>query len=54
MKTADEFRVNVDALSVATADNNGEEAKTQLKKVFADCKSCHTHFRKPDKDEQKN
>jgi len=55
VKTADEFRVNVDALTIATADDNAEEAKTQLKKVFASCKSCHTDFRKPDKkDEQKS
>lgn len=54
VKASDEFRVNVDALGAATADNNADEAKTQLKKVFADCKSCHTNFRKPDKDEQKN
>jgi cytochrome c556 len=54
VKTAEEFRTNIDALGVATADNNTEEAKTQLKKVFANCKSCHTDFRKPDKDEQKS
>jgi len=54
VKAADELRVNVDALSVAAGDNNAEEAKAQLKKVFAGCKSCHTSFRKPDKDEQKN
>lgn len=54
VKASDTFRVNVDALGVATADNNAEEARAQLKKVFADCKGCHTSFRKPDKDEQKN
>ncbi len=54
VKAADEFRVNVDALSVAAGDNNTEEAKVQLKKVFASCKNCHTSFRKPDKDEQKS
>jgi cytochrome c556 len=54
VKASDAFRVNVDALGVAAADNNADEAKAQLKKVFADCKSCHTSFRKPDKDEQKN
>ncbi len=54
VKASDEFRVNVDALGVAAGDNNAEEAKAQLKKVFASCKSCHTSFRKPDKDEQKN
>ena len=54
VKAADEFRVNVDTLVVAAGDNNAGEAKTQLKKVFASCKSCHTSFRKPDKDEQKN
>jgi cytochrome c556 len=54
VKASDEFRVNVDALGAAAADNNTEEAKAQLKKVLASCKSCHTSFRKPDKDEQKN
>ena len=54
VKTSDEFRVNVDALGAAAADNNAEEAKAQLKKVLASCKSCHTSFRKPYKDEQKN
>src|SRR5688572_13393350 len=54
VKASDEFRVNVDALGAAAADNNAEEAKAQLKKVLANCKSCHTSFRKPDKDEQKN
>ena len=54
VKASDEFRANVDALAVATADNNAGETKTQLKKVFASCKSCHTDFRKPDKDEQKS
>ncbi len=54
VKASNEFRTNVDALGAATADNNAEEAKTRLKKVFADCKSCHTNFRKPDKDEEKS
>ena len=54
VKAPDELRVNVDAFSVAAGDNNAEEAKAQLKKVFASCKSCLTSFRKPDKDEQKN
>lgn len=54
VKASNEFRTNADALGAATADNNAEEAKAQLKKVFADCKSCHSNFRKPDKDEQKS
>lgn len=54
VKASEEFRTNVDALGVAAGENKADEAKAQLKKVFANCKSCHTDFRKPDKDEEKS
>ncbi|MGE0823771.1 MAG: cytochrome c [Candidatus Binatia bacterium] len=53
VKLTDTFRTNTDALTVALAEGKDDEAKAQLKNVFANCKSCHTDFRKPDKDEQK-
>lgn len=54
IKSSETFRANVDALTVALAEEKAEEAKEQLKRVLADCKSCHTSFRKPDKDGQKS
>jgi len=52
VKLSEALRTDADQLVLVTADGKAEEAKTQLKKVFGNCKSCHDSFRKPDKNEQ--
>lgn len=51
VKSAETFRGEVDQFAVVVGEGKAAEAKEQIKKVFAGCKSCHDSFRTPDKDE---
>ncbi len=49
VQNAKDLETSAQSLSMAAASEDDENLKEKSQKVFANCKSCHDQFRKPDK-----
>ena len=49
VQSAKDLETSAQSLSMAAASEDDENLKEKSQKVFANCKSCHDQFRKPDK-----
>lgn len=52
VKLAKQLESQAQSISTAAGDEDDEDLKGKVKKMFATCKSCHDQFRKP-KDQKK-